>query len=162
MASVDYYLEIDGIKGESEDHEHKDKLEIQSWSWGESNAGSMASGGGGGTGKVSMQDFHFTVNFGMASPKLAQACAGGDHIKKAVLYCRKAGTKAQKYLNITFSDILISSYQVGGSAGSSVAPSDQISFNFAKIEMGYFKQDAKGITTPAGEFKYDQKKNTAA
>jgi type VI secretion system secreted protein Hcp len=161
MAAVDYYLEIDGIKGESEDHEHKDKIEIQSWSWGETNAGSMSSGGGGGSGKVSMQDFHFTTNLGMASPKLAQACAGGDHIKKGVLYCRKAGTKAQKYLQITFNDLLISSYQIGGSAGSSILPTDQISFNFSKIEMAYFKQDKSGKTQAAGEFKYDQKVNKA-
>ncbi|HEV3436619.1 MAG TPA: type VI secretion system tube protein Hcp, partial [Gemmata sp.] len=55
MAS-DYLLEIDGIKGESQDDKHKDTIEISSFSWGATNAGSSSSGSGGGAGKVSYQD----------------------------------------------------------------------------------------------------------
>ena len=35
-AAVDFFLKIDGIKGESVDKDHKDEIEIASWSWGAS------------------------------------------------------------------------------------------------------------------------------
>src|SRR5450759_933279 len=88
--AVDYFLKIDGIKGESHDSKHKDEIDLVSWSWGETQTGSHAAGGGGGSGKVSMQDFHFVMHANLASPKLLLACANGEHIKEASLVCRKA------------------------------------------------------------------------
>src|SRR5664279_5125033 len=76
--AVDFFLKIDGIKGESMDSTHKDEIDLQSWSWGETQTGSHAFGGGGGSGKVSMQDFHFVMNANLASPKLLLACASGE------------------------------------------------------------------------------------
>jgi type VI secretion system secreted protein Hcp len=144
MAAVDYFLKIDGIEGESLDSKHKGEIELESWSWGETNAGSHAGGAGGGAGKVQMQDFHFVMRNNKASPKLFLACAGGDHIKKAQLTCRKAGKEQQEFLVVKFEDLLVSSYQAGGSAQSAVIPLDQISLNFAKIEYEYKEQKADG------------------
>ena len=42
------------------------------------------------------------------------------------------------------SDVLVSSFQTGGSGGGDVVPTDQISLNFAKIEVEYKEQDTKG------------------
>lgn len=91
MSTTDFFLKIDGIDGESADGKHKGEIDLLSWSWGETQSGAHAAGGGGGAGKVSMQDFHFTMTVNKATPKLIQACAGGDHIKSAILTCRKAG-----------------------------------------------------------------------
>lgn len=146
--AIDYFLEIDGIKGESPDKAHKDKIQLESWSWGESQSGSSAAGGGGGAGKVSMQDFSFAMQVNKASPILFISCANGKHIAKATLTCRKAGEKQQDYLKIHFEELLVSSYQTGGSAGQEI-PIDSISFNFAKIKFEYAPQDAKGgLGTP--------------
>ena len=141
--AVDYFLNIDGIPGESTDAKHKNEIDLESWSWGETQMGSSAAGGGGGAGKVSMQDFNFVMSTNKASPNLMLSCASGKHIAKAVLTCRKAGEEQQEYLIIKFSDLLISSFQTGGSSGS-VIPTDQISFNFSKIEYEYYPQNAKG------------------
>jgi type VI secretion system secreted protein Hcp len=159
MAVVDYFLKIDGIEGESGDHKHKGEIELDSWSWGSTNSGSHHSGGGGGAGKVSMQDFHFVMRCNKASPKLLLANAGGDHIKSAILTCRKAGKDQQEFLKITLSDLLVSSYQTGGSAHGDIIPTDQISLNFAKIEYGYKEQKPDG--TLGGEVKagWDLKAN---
>ena len=160
MAAVDYFLKIKGIDGEANDKTHKGEIEIESWSWGESNAGTHAGGSGGGAGKVSMQDFHFVMRINKASPKLFLACANGEHIPDAMLTCRKAGKDQQEFLKVKFSDLLISSYQLGGSHGE-VVPTDQISFNFSKIEFDYKEQKADGTlggSTPAG---WDLKKNAA-
>jgi type VI secretion system secreted protein Hcp len=42
------------------------------------------------------------------------------------------------------SDLLVSSYQTGGSGHSDIVPTDQCSLNFSKIEWEYKPQDAKG------------------
>ena len=158
MAAVDYFLKIDGIKGESPDSKHKDEIQLESWSWGESNSGSHAAGGGGGAGKVVMQDFHFTMGNNAASPELMLACAEGRHIKSASLTCRKAGKDQQEYLKIKLSDLLVSSYQTGGHGGS-VMPTDQISLNFAKIEYEYAPQKADGTLGSPVKAGWDLKLN---
>src|SRR5256885_3864946 len=103
MAAVDYFLKVDGIEGESTDSKHKGEIDVQSFSWGETQSGTFAAGGGGGAGKVAMQDFHFVMGVNKSSPKLMLACANGQHIKQAVLTCRKAGTDQQEYMKWTFS-----------------------------------------------------------
>ena len=120
MAAVDYFLKLDGIKGESQDSKHKDEIDLESWSWGETQTGTFSGGGGGGAGKVSMQDFQFVMKVNTASPKLLKACASGEHIKNAVLTCRKAGKEQQEFLKIILSDVLVSSYHTGGSGNGGV------------------------------------------
>src|SRR5262245_9505067 len=104
MAAVDYFLKIDGIEGEATDPDHPGEIELAAWNWGEQQSGTHAAGSGGGAGKVSMNDFHFTMELNKASPKLMLACAKGEHIKKAVLTCRKAGGTQEKYFTVTMSD----------------------------------------------------------
>lgn len=161
MAAVDYFLKIEGIPGESQDHKHKDEIQIESWSWGETQTGSHGTGGGGGAGKVQMQDFHFVMKVNKASPKLLLACANGEHIKSATLVCRKAGKEQQEFLKYKFSDILISSYQTGGSGGSDVIPMDQLSLNFTKIEVEYYTQKPDGGVVLGAKAGYDVKANKA-
>src|SRR6185312_15071735 len=159
MAVVDYFLKLDGIDGESLDHKHSKEIHVESWSWGEVQSGTSATGGGGGAGKVSMQDFHFVMKVNNASPKLMLACASGEHIKKAVLTCRKAGKDQQEFLKITMSDLLVSSYQTGGSGHGDIVPTDQISLNFAKIEKEYKPQKTDGTLDSAVKAGWDLKKN---
>jgi type VI secretion system secreted protein Hcp len=158
MAAVDYFLKIDGIKGESQDHKHKDEIDVLSWSFGATQSGSMAYGGGGGAGKVSMQDLHFVKRVDAASPLLFLKCAGGDHIKEAVLVARKAGGDQQEYMTVKLSNLLISSYQSGGNQGE-VVPTDQVSLNFQKIEIEYKQQDEKGKLGAASKAGWDLKTN---
>lgn len=159
MAAVDYFLKIDGIAGESADAKHKAEIDIESWSWGANNSGNMAHGGGGGAGKVQMQDFNFVMRENKASPLLMLACAEGQHIKSAQLTCRKAGKDQQEFLTIKFSDLLISSFQTGGSAHGDVVPVDQISLNFSKIEYEYKPQKADGTLDSPSKAGWNLKEN---
>jgi type VI secretion system secreted protein Hcp len=161
MAAVDYFIKFDGIKGESADAKHKDEIDIESWSWGATHAGGAPSGRGAGAGKVSMQDFHFVMKLNKASPALLKACATGQHIKTATLTARKAGKSQQEYLTFKFHDVLVSSYQTGGSEQGDVVPIDAVSFNFAKIEVEYKQQKPDGTVVPGAQFKYDLKANKA-
>jgi type VI secretion system secreted protein Hcp len=159
MAIADYFLKLDGIEGEAQDSKHKNEIDLESWSWGETQTGTHVAGGGGGAGKVAMQDFHFVMRVNKASPKLLLACATGQHIKEATLTCRKAGKEQQEFLKVKFTDLLVSSYQTGGSANGDVVPLDQISLNFAKIEIEYKEQKADGTLGGAVKAGYDLKAN---
>jgi len=159
VAMVDYFLKIETVDGESHDDKHKGEIDLESWSWGETQSGTHVGGGGGGAGKVSMQDFHFVMKMNKASPKLMLACANGEHFPKATLTCRKAGKEQQEYFKVIMSDLLVSSYQTGGSAHADVVPMDQIALNFAKIEFEYKEQDAKGNLGAAIKSGYDLKLN---
>ena len=158
MAAVDYFMKIEGVKGESTDDKHKEEIDILSFSWGETQQGSHGGGGGGGAGKVQMQDLHFTKKVDKASPPLLLACAEGSHLKSVVIVARKAGKTQQEYLKYTLSDVLVSSYQVGGSQGD-VVPMEQISLNFAKIEVEYKPQKADGTLDAPAKAGYDLKLN---
>jgi len=160
MAAVDYYLKLDGIPGESTDSKHKGEIDLESWSWGQTNDGT---GTGGGAGKVKMADFHFSMKINKASPKLFLACATGQHIKEGLLTCRRAGKDQQEYLKIKFSDLLISSYQTGGTGGEGgVVPNDNIALNFGKIEISYAPQKPDGTLDSPVVHNYSPKENKGA
>jgi type VI secretion system secreted protein Hcp len=136
-----YFLSMDGIAGESGDQKHKCAIDIMSFSWGASNTGthSVGGGGGAGAGKVRFQDVHFTKRVDSSSPILMLDTATGKHIKTAVLSFRKAGgeQQSQDFLTITFTNVLVSEYQMGGTASSDPVPTDEFSLNFAKISVQY-------------------------
>ena len=155
--AVDYFLKIDGIDGESRAPKVPGSIDLESFSWGETQTGTHSSGGGGGAGKVQMQDFHFVMKANKASAKLFLACAEGEHIKKGVLVCRKAGKEQQEYLKVTMSDLLISSYQTSGSSHGDEVPTDQVSLNFSKIEFEYKDQKADGTLGGTTKTGYDVK-----
>jgi type VI secretion system secreted protein Hcp len=154
---MDAFLKIDSIQGESKDSKHKNEIDLLSFSWGENQTGSFAYGGGGGAGKVQMQDFTFTMKMNKATPKLFLACANGEHIPEALLTVRKAGKEQQEYLKVKFSDLLVSSYQAGGSAFGDEVPSEAIALNFAKVEIEYRPQLASGELGGTIRAAYDLK-----
>jgi len=164
MAAVDYFLKIDGIPGEASDAKHKGEIDVLSWNWGASNTGTMAYGGGGGSGKVNMQDFHFTMKFNKASPLFLLRCADGSHVKNGILSCRKSTGDGgqQEYLVITFTDLIISHYQTGGSGGHDPIPTESIAFNFAKVEIDYKEQALDGSLKPSVKHGWDLKQNQKA
>ena len=157
MATVDLFLKIDGISGESQDAKHKGEIDLQSFSWAETSESGRSQGAG--AGKAAMQDFHFVTRVNKASPLLFLACAMGKHIKDALLTARKAGKEQQEFLLFKFSDLLISSYQIGGAEEVGEVPMEQVSFNFSRIDFEYRPQKPDG--TLAGPIKagWDAKQN---
>lgn len=143
QAASDYLLEIDGIKGESTDSKHRDAIEIESFSWGATNPGTLG------------KSITFTLGkrIDKSSPLLFLACAKGNHIPQATLTLRKSDAAGGKtdYYQVTFTDILVSSYQSSAAApnpnGGTAGPpevGDQISINFTKITYSYTRTDDSG------------------
>jgi type VI secretion system secreted protein Hcp len=160
MAAVDYFLIVDGIKGESYDAKMKSRgaIDLELWSWGESQPATQGSGGGGGAGKVSMKDVLFVMKVNKASPVLMLACAEGRHIKSAELICRRAGKEQQEYYTVKLTDILVSQFQLNAGR-SEVIPTEQIMLNFARIEFAYRPQKADGTLDAPVKAGWDVKAN---
>ena len=159
MALVDYFLKLDGIEGESTGKGHEKEIDLESFSWGATNSGTHGHGGGGGAGKVSMQDLHIVKRTDKSSHKLFLFNANGTHVKEAILTARKAGGDQQEYLKIKLQDLLISSYQLGGQTSADVIPTEQVSFNFAKIQFNYSPQKSDGTLDSALSAGWDVKAN---
>ena len=143
MAQVDYFLKINGVDGESTDAKHAKWIEIESFSWGVTNQTTFVGGGGTGTGKATFQDFHFVMPVNKSSVPLFASAAAGKHISEVVLEAVRSGDKQGTFIKLTLSDVLVSGYQTGGSDGGET-PFDQVSLNFAKIELEYLPQRADG------------------
>lgn len=79
-----------------------------------------------------------------------------EHIKEAILTARKSGETQQEYLKIKFTDIIVTSYQTGGSGD---VPMESISFNFAKIEIEYKPQNPDGSLGAPVRAGWDLKTN---
>jgi type VI secretion system secreted protein Hcp len=156
--AVDMFLKVDGIKGEAPDDKHKDEIEVLSYSFGVSQSGTGSYGGGSGAGKANFQDFSFTHKEDVASPILFLRCATGEHIPSATFVARKAGGDKQEYLTIKLTDILVTSVSKGGS-GSDEVPMEQVSMNYAKVEMDYKPQTKDGKLGAAVKSGYDLKLN---
>jgi type VI secretion system secreted protein Hcp len=148
------FIKFEGIKGESKDKVHKEEIDVLAWSWGMSNSGSAHVGGGAGAGKVNVQDLSFTKYIDKSSPALQLACANGKHISKATLVVRKAGEKPLEYLTINLTEILVSSVSTGGSGGEDRL-TENVSLNFAKVEVKYKEQSDTGAGGGDANFKWD-------
>jgi len=158
--AYDAYLKIDGIEGESSEDKHKRWIELTSFNFGGAATGAADFGSGLASGKVAMQDFHFTKRMDVCSPKVMEACCAGKTYKFADLeLCRSTGEKVV-YLKVHFDELIISSYQTGGAAGDGGMPSEQISFNFTKVNYSYIPLDSMGRPQGALQAGYDIKQQT--
>jgi type VI secretion system secreted protein Hcp len=147
------------IAGESLQSGYEGQIEILSYSWGVTQAGGYSYGSGGTAAKANVQDLSVSFRMNPASPKLMQYCATGKHLDSATLDCLEASETPQKYLEITLTDVVVSSYQTGGSGDDK--PIESMTLNFAKIKQEYFKQDDNGSVTSAATGTWDQQKATA-
>ena len=152
--AVDMFLKLEGISGESKDSTHKGEVDVLAWSWGMSNSGTAHAGGGSGAGKVNVQDLSFTKWVDLATAPLMLAAANGKHISKATLVVRKAGETPREYLTIVMTEVLVSSVSTGGSGGEDRL-TENVSLNFAKVEVKYKDQSAAGKAAGTGDFKWD-------
>jgi type VI secretion system secreted protein Hcp len=158
--AVDMFIKIGAVKGESVDHKHAGEIDVLAWSWGLSQSGTTHAGPGAGAGKVNVQDLSFTKWVDSASPALMLACCTGKHYPEATLVVRKAGDKPLEYLSIKMTDLIVTSVSTGGSGGEDRL-TENVTLNFAKVELDYVPQDAKGGDGAKVPMVFDIAKNEA-
>jgi type VI secretion system secreted protein Hcp len=161
--ALDMFLVITGeISGETQDKVYKPLkgIDVLAWSWGMSQSGSFHSGGGGGAGKANFQDISLTKYIDKSSPILMLFCANGDHFPEAKIVVRKAGKTPLEYLIITMKKVMITSVSTGGSGGEDRL-TENVSLNFAEVNVKYVEQTAEGAEGEKPEFNWNIAENAA-
>jgi type VI secretion system secreted protein Hcp len=155
MATIDCYLKIDGVDGESTHKGGEGQIEVDGWTWDVTNLSSASVGGGSGVGKATLGEFNFSHNYDKASPVLAKCCASGKHIATAKLTVAKAGEGQKEFLTVTLKQVMAVSVSISGSTGGEIR--ENVSLSYADIEFQYKAQDDKGATAGAIVFGHNRK-----
>ena len=90
--SLDIFLKLDGIDGESKVVGHEKEIEVLTYEQGIDHAAAPPMGGGAGSGKASFSGVRFRKAVDAASVPILLACASGAHIKDARFTFRKPGS----------------------------------------------------------------------
>lgn len=108
----DSFLQIVGIKGESQDAKYAGAIDVLSWSWSLSQFPSGHLGSGAGSGKVDFRDLIVTKQVDRATPNLITACCTGQHIESARLVVRRAGGKPLDSVKLDLREVFVTHYGV--------------------------------------------------
>lgn len=157
--AVAMFLDIKGVKGESQDKDFKDKIDIFSFSFGANNPSQVSTGSGSGAGQVSLTSISFHKVVDAATPDLFRACCSGKHFDTAKLTIREAGGNAPvDYMVVEMTQVFIDSISWGAAHGGE-KPSESLSVSFASVKITYSAQTAKGSAQPGPSAGWDVKKN---
>jgi type VI protein secretion system component Hcp len=128
-ASADYLIRIDGISGTSTVVGFEDYLGVESWSLGFT--------------RGVCQNLHFVKQMDAASAPLTGATILGTFYPSVILVARKTGGdgSAFTYMKLTLTNSFFTSFQTGGSNGSSILPMEQISLQPSSVKFEAFEQD---------------------
>ena len=145
MATTDYHLVIESVRGETKRPTGDNGLDILRFEYAVDVARDAASGTASGRRRYS--DVKFQKIIDQSSPTILQMLAQNRKIGKATLTCRKSGGQALDYYKVVLSDGYISSYKVVGASMTDefgAIPREEFCINFRKIDVEYTKQNAKG------------------
>ena len=135
VKTYEAFLCIESIPGSSIHSYYDNQIEIEEFSWSETQSGSTHEAAG--VGQVEMEDFEFIFEMDpKASPKLFLACAEGRALDEVVLYvCPIEITQNIYFLKVTFSNVLISSFQTLGNTYQGQHPMDAITIEYSRISI---------------------------
>jgi|JI10StandDraft_1071094.scaffolds.fasta_scaffold308780_2 type VI secretion system secreted protein Hcp len=163
--SLDIYIKIAGVDGESSDSTHQGWIEIQNISTGISlpfsNTSYSSTGGGTNTGRADFDYITFTKFMDNASVKLQEYCATGKTCATVEIHFCQAGDGQEKHSYMTYKlkDAVISRYSVSASQHDTTRPMESISLAYGNIELGYKKLEDAGSAGAEVKFEYSLKEN---
>lgn len=138
--SVDYYLKIQGVEGESQVVGHKDEIQMLAWGFGVSHTGTAELGSGmSSSGRANFAEFQLSKLMDKASGPCLKSMCSGEVFDKAWLYARRIGLKSAKpidYLVVEFEKLAMASYNLSG-VGEGGVPMESLSFVFSKVKFNY-------------------------
>lgn len=120
------FLHLDDIPGESTSNRRENWIEVESFSWGAQKTTNVP---------PSFSALHFQKKVDKSSPKLMLHVSNGRVLETGVLEILRPGDSSLRMLGLKMKDVLISSYQTGGSAGD--VPRDYFSLSFNAIQWTY-------------------------
>jgi type VI secretion system secreted protein Hcp len=158
--AMQIFLTLDGVKGEAQDERFNGWIDVLSWNWGMTQSGTTHMGMGGGGGKVDVDDISLTKYVDSATHEMIKYCCSGEHIASGQLIVAKAGGGAPvDYLKIDMEDIMIASYQTGGTQYGLDRVQESLVLNFRRFQMTYTQQMADGGAGPEGQAGWEIAEN---
>ncbi len=155
QTTLDVFLKIDGLKGESQVKTHKDEIDVLKWNWGMFK--SRTSQAGVSAGKANVQDITITKWVDKTSPNLMKSSLTGEHFKEVRLLIRKGDTP-YRYVVLTMQEVLVTKVEWSGTYKED-RPTENISLNFAKFKYEYYQQKEDGSWGAAVEIHFDIQNN---
>lgn len=145
--AIDVYLQIDGIKGESQDSAHQGWIEVTGINWGvhQPRSATASTGGGHTAERAELSDISFSKLSDLSSPILLQTCATDRTIPKAKVEFFRAdgnGTRV-KYFEIELENILIGTFRPH-LGGDETYLSEIVNLKYSKIKWKYSQQKIGG------------------
>lgn len=144
--AIDVYLQIDGIKGESQDSAHQAWIELTSAQFGvtQPRSATASTGGGHTAERCEHKSIALTKLADLSSPILMQTCSAGKTIPKAKLeFMRADGDgKPVKYYEVELENVLIGSVDQVVHPGSGLHAS--FTLKFSKVRWRYTQQKISG------------------
>lgn len=144
--AIDVFLQIEGIKGESQDAAHQGWIELTSAQWGivQPRSVTVSTGGGHTAERCEHRALMLTKLADLASPILMQHCSMGKTIPKAKLeFLRADGQgKPVKYYEVELENIMIATIDQSVHEGSILR--DSFSLRFSKVKWKYTQQKIGG------------------
>lgn len=140
------FIKFDGVDGECQDKDHKNWSDLASFSQSLHKPGGGATGSTRRRGDVVLDDLVCVKELDKSSPKLAEAVAKGKVFVKVEIHLTASYTDSGRvtYYSYELKNVLVTSYQVGGSGQADQVPTEQFSLNFEEIKVTYTENDSKG------------------
>ncbi|UVW27773.1 type VI secretion system tube protein Hcp [Massilia sp. H6] len=144
--AVDFYLQLDGIKGESADSTHLEWIECTSvhWSITQPKSATASTAGGHTAERAELSEISLSKLVDLASPILAQLCATGKTLPIAKLEMMRAdgnGAPVKSY-EVELENVLIAHIAPSFSGGG--FPSESLGLKFSKVRWKYTRQKIGG------------------
>jgi type VI secretion system secreted protein Hcp len=148
------YLKIEGVDGESMVKGYEGWIKLDSFSWAVNRTISSPVGGGGrDVSPPKVSEISVSKVMDKSSPLLFLEAAAGKVFPKVEIHVTDSGPTGEKTLySMSLGDVLVSTY---ASASGGDRPTEQVSFNFTKIEMKYNPTNPDGSTGEPIEAGYD-------
>ncbi|WP_198119435.1 Hcp family type VI secretion system effector [Massilia rhizosphaerae] len=144
--AADYYLQLDGIKGESADSRHPGWIECKSISWNihQPKSATASTSGGHTAERAEVSEITLSKLVDLASPILAQTCACGKTIPKAKLEMLRADGNGEpvKYFEVELENVLIA--HIAPAFDGIDMACESIGLKFSKVKWRYTRQKISG------------------
>ena len=154
-ASLLAFAKYDGVDGESQDANHDGWVNISGYEWGAERPGNATTGQTRRRAAAVIDDFVVTFDYEKASPKLLEKALRGEIIPKLEIELTAVfGGDRVTYLRYELTNVMVTSYQVGGTADGS-PPTVDVSHNFEEVKVTYTEYDSEGNPLGNIETTYD-------
>jgi type VI secretion system secreted protein Hcp len=161
--SIEAFLKLDGIDGESAKDGHTGEIEIKSVNWGTSHASTGHTGTGHSSGKVDFADISIMKVADKSSPKLMLRCCDGKTIGTGKITFRKtAGDSKIDFLTYALTNVMVTSWQQSGNDSGDDQVAESVSFAATKVVVTYLPQKADGSADAKQQGGWDQGVNKVA